>query len=47
MTENRDIVRRQPVSQIEGDEEFHFKHVLIREVAHAALPRAVRSTHRS
>jgi class 3 adenylate cyclase len=40
--ERRDLVRRQPVSRIENDEEFHFKHVLIREVAHATLPRAVR-----
>jgi tetratricopeptide (TPR) repeat protein len=38
----RDLVRREPASRIEGDEEFSFKHILIREVAYATLPRAER-----
>jgi class 3 adenylate cyclase/tetratricopeptide (TPR) repeat protein len=40
--EARDLVRREPSTRIEGDEEFAFKHMLIREVAYATLPKAVR-----
>jgi class 3 adenylate cyclase/tetratricopeptide (TPR) repeat protein/energy-coupling factor transporter ATP-binding protein EcfA2 len=40
--EARDLVRREPATRIEGDEEFSFKHMLIREVAYATLPKAVR-----
>lgn len=40
--EERDLVRREPTSQLEGDEEYSFKHMLIREVAYATLPKAVR-----
>jgi predicted ATPase len=40
--EARDLVRRVPRSQVEGDTELSFKHMLIREVAYGTLPRAVR-----
>jgi class 3 adenylate cyclase len=40
--ERRDLIRREPSSVIEGDEEYTFKHVLIREVAYELLPRAER-----
>jgi class 3 adenylate cyclase len=40
--ESRDLVRREPRSQVEGDVEFSFKHILIRDVAYATLPRRVR-----
>jgi class 3 adenylate cyclase len=40
--EGRDLVRREPSTRLEGDEEFTFKHMLIREVAYATLPKAVR-----
>jgi class 3 adenylate cyclase len=40
--EDRDLVRREPQSRLEGDEEFVFKHMLIREVAYGTLPRSVR-----
>ena len=40
--ESHDLVRRESSSWIEGDEQFTFKHVLIREVAYATLPRATR-----
>jgi class 3 adenylate cyclase len=40
--EARDLIRREPFSWIEGDEQFTFKHVMIREVAYATLPRASR-----
>jgi DNA-binding SARP family transcriptional activator/class 3 adenylate cyclase len=40
--EARDLVRAQASSRIEGDEEFSFKHILIREVAYATLPKAAR-----
>lgn len=40
--EQRDLIRREPSSAIEGDEEYTFKHVLIREVAYELLPRAER-----
>jgi class 3 adenylate cyclase len=40
--EGRDLVRREPVSRFRGQQQFRFKHALIREVAYAALPRAKR-----
>jgi class 3 adenylate cyclase/tetratricopeptide (TPR) repeat protein len=40
--ETRDLVRREPLSRLEGDEEYSFKHMLIREVAYGTLPKAVR-----
>jgi predicted ATPase len=40
--ERRDLIRREPSSTIEGDEEYTFKHVLIREVAYELLPRGER-----
>jgi class 3 adenylate cyclase/tetratricopeptide (TPR) repeat protein len=40
--EVRDFVRRDPSSQLAGDVQFTFKHMLIREVAYSTLPRAVR-----
>jgi class 3 adenylate cyclase/tetratricopeptide (TPR) repeat protein len=40
--EARDLIRREPRSRLEGDEEFSFKHMLIREVAYGTLPKAVR-----
>ena len=40
--EARDFVRRDPSSQLAGDVQFTFKHMLIREVAYATVPRAAR-----
>ena len=40
--ERRDLVRRDPVSRIEGDEQWSFKHLLIRDVAYDLQPRARR-----
>jgi predicted ATPase len=40
--ERRDLVRREASSTFEGQEEYTFKHVLIREVAYDLLPRAER-----
>src|SRR5919106_1576354 len=40
--EGRDLVRREPTSRLEGDQEYSFKHMLIREVAYGTLPKAVR-----
>jgi class 3 adenylate cyclase/tetratricopeptide (TPR) repeat protein len=40
--EERDLIRREPTTSLQGDEEFSFKHMLIREVAYATLPKAVR-----
>jgi class 3 adenylate cyclase len=40
--ERRDLIRRQTISAIEGDQQFMFKHVLIRDVAYDLLPRARR-----
>ena len=40
--EARDLIRREPVSQVQGDAEFAFKHILIREVAYSTLARAER-----
>lgn len=38
----RDLIRREHSSRIEGDEEYSFKHMLIREVAYTTVPKAVR-----
>jgi class 3 adenylate cyclase/tetratricopeptide (TPR) repeat protein len=40
--EARDFVRRDPSSQLSGDAQFTFKHMLIREVAYSIVPRAAR-----
>ena len=40
--EARDLIRPEPASRLQGDQEFSFKHMLIREVAYATLPRAAR-----
>jgi len=40
--EARDLIRREAVSRIKGDQQFGFKHGLIHEVAYQTLPRAVR-----
>jgi class 3 adenylate cyclase len=40
--ERRDLVHRDTVSRIEGDEQWSFKHVLIRDVAYDLQPRARR-----
>jgi class 3 adenylate cyclase len=40
--EGRDFIRREHVSRLRGDQQFTFKHDLIRDVAYATLPRAQR-----
>jgi class 3 adenylate cyclase len=40
--ERRDLIRRDHVSRIEGDDQWSFKHVLIRDVAYDLQPRARR-----
>jgi predicted ATPase len=40
--ERRDLIHRDAVSRIEGDEQWTFKHVLIRDVAYGLMPRARR-----
>jgi class 3 adenylate cyclase/tetratricopeptide (TPR) repeat protein len=42
LLESRDFIHRESGSQIQGDHEYLFKHMLIREVAYATLPRAAR-----
>jgi class 3 adenylate cyclase/tetratricopeptide (TPR) repeat protein len=42
MLEARDFVLRDPTSQLSGDPQFTFKHMLIREVAYSIIPRAAR-----
>jgi class 3 adenylate cyclase len=37
--EGRDLIRREAVSRLRGDQQFSFKHVLIRDIAYATLPR--------
>jgi class 3 adenylate cyclase len=46
--ERRDLIRRDAMSRLEGDEQWSFKHVLIRDVAYDLQPRARRREgHRS
>src|SRR5579862_644830 len=40
--ERRDLIRREAASAIEGDQQYVFKHVLIRDAAYELLPRARR-----
>jgi predicted ATPase len=40
--EDRDFVRREAVSRIGGEQQFAFKHAVIRDVAYQRLPRAAR-----
>jgi class 3 adenylate cyclase len=40
--EARDLIRREAVSRLRGDQQFGFKHGLIHEVAYQRLPRAAR-----
>ena len=40
--ERRDLIRRETISAIEGEQQFAFTHVLIRDVAYDLLPRARR-----
>jgi class 3 adenylate cyclase len=40
--ERRDLIRRDTVSRIEGDQQWSFKHVLIRDVAYDLQPRGRR-----
>ena len=41
-SEARALIRRSTHSQVQGDTEFAFKHALVRDVAYATLPKAVR-----
>jgi predicted ATPase/class 3 adenylate cyclase len=46
--ETRDMIRPEPSSKVEGDREFAFRHILIRDVAYATLTRgARRDLHRA
>jgi len=40
--EGRDLIRRDPMSRLQGQQQFAFKHQLIFEVAYSTLPRALR-----
>ncbi|MFL5798741.1 MAG: AAA family ATPase [Actinomycetota bacterium] len=40
--EGRDFIHRDSVSQVQGDRQYMFTHMLVREVAYATLPRAAR-----
>jgi class 3 adenylate cyclase len=40
--EERDLIRRDVVSRIHGDQQFAFKHLLIHDVAYATLPKTKR-----
>jgi class 3 adenylate cyclase len=40
--EHRDLIRRETVSRIQGEQQFSFKHLLIRDVAYQTLPRPER-----
>ena len=40
--ESRDFIRRATVSRFQGDQEYSYRHVLLREVAYATVPKALR-----
>jgi tetratricopeptide (TPR) repeat protein len=41
--ERKDFVRRERRSSVEGDEEYAFRHLLVRDVAYGQIPRAARA----
>jgi class 3 adenylate cyclase len=41
--ERKEFVRRDRRSSVEGEEQYAFRHVLVRDVAYAQIPRAVRA----
>ena len=41
--ERKEFVRRDRRSSVEGDEQYAFRHVLVRDVAYAQIPRAARA----
>jgi class 3 adenylate cyclase/tetratricopeptide (TPR) repeat protein len=42
LLESRDFIRRVGTTQVRGDIEYLFKHILIHDVAYATLPRSIR-----
>ena len=42
--ERRDFIRREPISRLQGQQQFRFKHILIRDIAYAQLTRPARRT---
>jgi class 3 adenylate cyclase len=42
--EARDLIRSDASSRLEGDAQFEFRHILIRDVAYATLPKVARRT---
>ena len=40
--ERRDLIRMERTSSVEGDREYAFRHILIRDVAYATIPRRAR-----
>jgi len=40
--ESRDVIRTEAFSKVEGDREYEFRHILIRDVAYATLTRGAR-----
>ncbi len=40
--ERRDLIRMERISSVEGDREYAFRHILIRDVAYGTIPRRVR-----
>ena len=41
--ERKEFVRRDRRSSVEGEEQYAFRHVLVRDVAYAQIPRAARA----
>src|SRR5207244_13208077 len=41
--ERRDLIRLERASAVAGDDEYTFRHILIRDVAYATLPRRARA----
>ena len=41
--ERRELVRRERRSSVEGENEYAFRHVLVRDVAYGTIPRAARA----
>ena len=42
--ERRDLIRREAISRLQGQHQFRFKHVLIKDIAYQRLTRAARRT---
>ncbi len=43
--EQREVIRRAPTTAVEGEPEYAFRHILVRDAAYSRIPRVVKLSH--